>query len=136
VIALELDARRAPFLHDNPSVVHRSRIGSFIVFFLAPSHTGPEPIGSQRWRVPVASEAIGGWAPLSIAYSPLWIARAGGMAVPVRRSDLGLVEVAIPPGTTEVEMEHRPGAAEWAGAGLSVLSMALLASIGFRRART
>ena len=58
------------------------------------------------------------------------------MAVPVRRSDLGLVEVAVRPGTTEVEMEHRPGAAEWAGVGLSVLSMALLASIGVRRART
>lgn len=106
------------------------------MFFLAESHTRPELIGSQRWRVPVASEAIGGWAPLSIAYSPLWIARAGGMAVAVRRSDLGLVEVAIPPGTTEVEMEHRPGAAEWAGVGLSVLSVPLLASIGVRRART
>jgi len=136
VIALEQDARRASFLLENPSVVHRYRVGSFIVFFLAESRTGPEPIGSQRWRVPVASEAIGGWAPLSIAYSPLWIVRAGAMAVPVRRSDLGLVEVAVRPGTTEVEMEHRPGAAEWAGVGLSVLSMALLASIGVRRART
>jgi hypothetical protein len=136
VIALEQDARRAAFLSENPSVVHRYRIGSFIVFFLAASRSGPAPIGLQRWRVAVASEAIGGWAPLSIAYSPLWIAHAGAMAVPVRRSDLGLVEVALPPGATEVEMEHSPGAAERAGAGLSVLSLALLASMGLRRART
>jgi hypothetical protein len=135
VIALEQDAGRALFLSENPAVVHRARIGSFIVFSFAPAPIGPEPIGSQRWRVPVGSEPIGGWAPLSIAYSPLWVARAGGVAVPVRRDELGLVQVAAPPGTARVEMEHRPGAAEWLGAGLSVLSVGLVAAIGLRRAR-
>jgi hypothetical protein len=136
VVALEQDSRRALFLSENQLIEHRSRIGSFIVFSLAPSLGEPEPIGFQRWRVPVLSEAREGWAPLSIAYSPLWVARAGGMAGPVRRDDLGLVEVAVPPGTTQVEMEHRPGAVEWGGAGLGLLSVAaLLALIAFRRAR-
>jgi hypothetical protein len=136
VVALEQDSSRALFLSENQLVEHRSRIGSFIVFSLAPSLGAPEPIGFQRWRVPVLSEAREGWAPLSIAYSPLWLARAGGAAVAVRRDDLGLVEVAVPPGTTQVEMEHRPGAVEWGGAGLGLLSVAaLLALIAFRRAR-
>ena len=72
---------------------------------------------------------------LSAAYSPLWVARAGGRAVPIRRDDLGLVEVAIPTGVTEVELEHGPGAAEWIGVGVSVASLGLLALAGVRRAR-
>lgn len=135
VVALEQDARRALFLSENPEVSHRSRIGSFIVFSLTPSLGGPHPDGFQRWRVPVTSEATRGWAPLAIAYSPLWRARAGGAAVPIRRDALGLVEAAIPPSITEVEMEQRPGATEWIGVGLTVLSVALLGLIGLRRAR-
>ena len=135
VVALEQDARRSLFLIENPAVVHRARRGSFIVFSLAPSLTGPEPIGFQRWRVPVGSEVRDGWAPLSIAYSPLWVAHAGGVVVPVRRDDWGLVEVRVAPGTTDVDLEHRPGAAEWAGAGLGLLTVISFVGLGFRRAR-
>ncbi|HEU4438281.1 MAG TPA: hypothetical protein VFT36_03485, partial [Methylomirabilota bacterium] len=134
VVALDQDARRSPFLLDNQAVVHRTRIGPFIVFDLASVPGGPRAVGFQRWRVGVTSPATGGWAGLPIAYSPLWIARAGGAIVPVRRDHLGLVEVAIPTGATEVELEHRAGAAEWAGAGLSLLSLVLLGLVGVRRA--
>jgi uncharacterized membrane protein YfhO len=83
----------------------------------------------------VVSHAQAGWAPLSIAYSPCWVARAGGAAVAVRRDDLGLVEVAAPPGVTEVELEHRPGLVERIGAACSLLGLALLAAVAVRRAR-
>jgi hypothetical protein len=135
VVTLDQDARRSPFLSENPTVVYRMRIGPFIVFDLPPAPSGPEPTGFQRWRIPVVSGAAGAWVGLSVAYSPLWVARVGGRVVPVRRGGLGLVEVAIPTGVTEVELEHRPGVAEWAGVGLSVASLALLALAGYRRAR-
>jgi uncharacterized membrane protein YfhO len=96
---------------------------------------GPKPLGPQRWRLPVVSPATAGWAELSIAYSPGWVARAGGAAVAVRRDDLGLVEVAIPAGVTEVELEHRPGVVERIGAAGSLLSLILLAAVAVRRAR-
>jgi hypothetical protein len=135
LVALEQDARQSLFLADNPVFSHRSRIGSFIFFSSDRARAVPEPVGPQRWRVPVADEPTAGWAPLSIAYSPRWVARARGVAVAVRRDDLGLVEVATPPGVTEVELEHRPGAAEWVGVGWSLLSLALLAVVAVRRAR-
>ncbi|HEX7788219.1 MAG TPA: hypothetical protein VF653_18515, partial [Methylomirabilota bacterium] len=135
VVALDQDARRALFLEENPVVVHRTRIGPFILFDLPPAPGGPEAAAFQRWRFPVVSGATGGWVELSAAYSPLWVARAGGRAVPIRRDDLGLVEVAIPTGVTEVELEHGPGAAEWIGVGVSVASLGLLALAGVRRAR-
>ena len=135
VVALDQDARRALFLEENPVVVHRTRIGPFILFDLPPAPGGPEAAAFQRWRFPVVSGPTGGWVELSAAYSPLWVARAGGRAVPIRRDDLGLVEVAIPTGVTEVELEHGPGAAEWIGVGVSVASLGLLALAGVRRAR-
>jgi hypothetical protein len=70
---------------------------------------------------------------LPIAYSPLWVARAGERAVPLRRDDLGLVEVAPPPGATEVELEQRPGPAEWAGVAVSLLAVAMLGLAAARR---
>jgi hypothetical protein len=57
------------------------------------------------------------------------------VAVPVRRDDLGLVEVAVPADTPDVELEHRAGPAESVGAGLSLLGLAMLALVGLRRSR-
>jgi hypothetical protein len=136
VVGLERDVRRSLFLSDNPVFGHRARIGSFIIVSSDGTRAEPEPVGPQRWRVPVTSPGTGGWAPLSIAYSPGWVARAGGATAAVRRDDLGLVQVAIPPGATEVELQHRPGMVDWIGAAGSLLSLALLAVVGVRRARS
>jgi hypothetical protein len=53
--------------------------------------------------------------------------------MPLRRDDLGLVEVAPPPGATEVELEQRPGPAEWAGVAVSLLAVAMLGLAAARR---
>ncbi|HUM17934.1 MAG TPA: hypothetical protein VL086_19755 [Candidatus Nitrosotalea sp.] len=135
LVALHEDAARSAFLNQNPALGHPTRIGPFTLIPLAGSHGEPEPTGTQRWRVPVAEPARSGWAPLSIAYSPLWTARVAGAPVPIRRDDLGLLEVAVPAGVTSVELEHRPGAVEWVGTALSLLSAALLVAAGVGRAR-
>ncbi len=127
VVALEEDARRSPFLTENPKLERRSRIGSFNVFITGEPRSEPTAAGPQRWRVDVPTAQAPGWLPVPIAYSPLWIARTGGTRLGVRADDLGLLEVELPPGATSVELEHRPGVAEWAGVGLSLLSLAVLA---------
>jgi hypothetical protein len=63
------------------------------------------------------------------------VARADGARIPARRDALGLLEVSPPPGTTVVELEHRPAAAEWAGVVASALGAVVLGLAGLRRAR-
>jgi hypothetical protein len=126
VVALEEDARTAPFLTENPELTHHSLIGPFTVFTAGRARSVPTPIGPQRWRVDTSGSPPG-WLPLSVAYSPLWVARAEGAPIPARRDALGLLEVALPAGAAAVELEHRPGWAEWAGVAVSLLSAAALA---------
>ena len=118
----------------NPALRRSARIGSFNVFVFHDSREEPTSIGPQRWRVPVAPDASG-WAGLAIAYSQLWVARAGGTRIPTRRDALGLLEVMAPAGTAVVELEHRAGAAEWAGVAVSLLSLGALGLLSIRRAR-
>jgi hypothetical protein len=134
VVAVDEDAGVAPFLESNPALRRSSRIGSFNIFVFRDSREAPTPIGPQRWRVSVPP-GTSGWAGLAIAYSPLWVARAGGARIPTRRDALGLLEVMAPTGTSAVELEHRPGAIEWAGAAVSLLSLAALGLGSLRRAR-
>ncbi len=126
VVALDEDVERSPFLTENQLLKKHSRIGSFRVFIAAEPRSEPAAIGLQRWRVDVPGLASG-WLPVSIAYSPLWVARTGGARLAARADDLGLLEVELPPGATSLELEHRPGVVEWAGVGLSLLSLAGLA---------
>ncbi|HWP73956.1 MAG TPA: hypothetical protein VNU03_05555, partial [Methylomirabilota bacterium] len=125
VVAMDEDAGVAPFLVSNPALRRTSRIGSFNVFVFRDSREDLTSIGPQRWQVPVSPDASG-WAGLAIAFSPLWVARAGGTRIPTRRDALGLLEVMPPAGTTVVELEHRAGAAEWAGVAVSLLSLSAL----------
>jgi hypothetical protein len=131
IVALDEDARVAPFLTKNPAVERRSRIGPFTLFEAAVARSGPTLVAPQRWRVATVGRP-GGWLPLSLAYSPLWVARADGARIPTRRDALGLLDVALPAGAMAVELEHRPGPAEWAGVALTLLSAA---GLGFDRLR-
>jgi hypothetical protein len=135
VVALDDDVGRARFLADNPALRRTSRIGPFHLFATVEGGAEPVPVGPQRWRLAVPAPAAG-WVALPIAYSPLWVARAGGAVVSARRDARGLLEVALPAPAPEVELEHRAGAAEWAGAALSLLALGAVAirSIGSRRA--
>jgi hypothetical protein len=125
VVIPDEDAGTAGLLVGNPEIHRVARVAGLEVFVFGAARATPIPAGFQRWRVPLppgATERV----PLPIAYSPLWVARAGGQAVPLRRDDLGLVEVSPPPGATEVELEQRAGAAEWTGVAVSLLAAATL----------
>jgi len=134
VVAMDEDVGVAPFLEQNPELRRSSRSGSFNVFVFRAARDEFVSIGLQRWRVAVPPTSSG-WAGLAVAYSPLWVARAGGARIPVRRDALGLLEVMPPAGTTAVELEHRAGVAEWAGGVVSLLSLAALGLLSLRRAR-
>lgn len=133
VVALEEDVGRSTFLKENPEFERRSRIGSFNVFTTREPRSEPTALGPQRWRVEVSSPRAPAWLPVPIAYSPLWVARTGEARLGARPDDLGLLEVEVPPGAVSVELEHRPGGAEWAGVGLSLLSLAALILAAIRR---
>ena len=134
VVAVDEDVGVAPFLDVNPELGRSSRIGPFNVFVFRASRAEPTAIGPQRWRASV-SPGMSGWAEVAIAYSPLWVARAGGARIPARRDRLGLLEVMPPAGTTAVELEHRAGAVEVGGVVVSALSLVALGLVGLRRAR-
>ncbi len=135
VVALAEDAGRSMFLTENQEFERRSRIGSFNVFTAREPRAEPIATGPQRWRVEVPPTRAAGWLPVPIAYSPLWVARTGEARLGVRPDELGLLEVELPPGAASVELEHRPGVAEWAGVGLSLLSLAVLILAAIPRRR-
>ena len=133
IVALEDDVRKASFLTDTPSVKSLSRIGSFRLFALADPVAEPIAMGDQRWRIALPASGPG-WVSLPIAYSPLWLARADGRGLMVRRDERGLLAVALVAATSSVELEHRAGVAEWAGAALSLGALLALLAVWWRRA--
>jgi hypothetical protein len=134
VVALEEDVGRSGFLTENQSVMRMSRIGPFNLFAIPGAAAEPAPLDLQRWEVAVPS-AGPGWRSLPIAYSPLWIARGAGQALDTRPGEDGLLEVALAAPLTSVELEHRPGAAEWAGLALSLATLLALSAWGVRMRR-
>ena len=133
VVALDQDASKIEFLLDNPRVKSLSHIGSFRLFALADATPQLMPIGEQRWRISLAG-ASPGWVSLPVAYSPLWLASGDGAPLAVRRAERGLLEVALVAPVSSVELEHRPGAAAWAGGALSLGAALALLAAWWRRA--
>ncbi len=135
VVALDEDQDRLDFVSENPAFSRPSRIGPFLLFTGREARPTPSPSGAQRWQLAIGAHS-GGWVSTGIAYSPLWQSRAGGERLPVRRGELGLLEVKAPAGPTVViELSHVPGAAEWAGTALSAASALALAIAWHRRRR-
>ena len=133
VVAQEEDVAKIGFLSDNPRVKSLSPIGSFRLFARTDPVVEPVPIGPQRWRIAVAAGVSPGWVSLPIAYSPLWVATGAGAPLAVRRDEQGLLAVALATSLSSVELEHRPGAAEWAGGALSLGTGLALLAIWWRR---
>jgi hypothetical protein len=134
VVASDEDVGRLDFMSDNPQFAGPARIGPFLLFAAARPRALPEAEGGQRWRVALSSP-VGGWTSTGMAFSPLWHASVDGQPLPVRRGDLGLLEVNISPGRIAVDLEHRAGAAEWLGVGASGAASLALLSTALRRRR-
>jgi hypothetical protein len=134
VVALEEDQGHLGFVADNPAFTGPSRVGPFLVFTSVVPRPIPAPSGPQRWRLAIPVHAAG-WIPTGMAYSPLWRGRSDGRRLPIRRDDLGLLEVNLPAGgATVIDLAHVPGASEVGGLAVSGLS-ALALLVAWRRRR-
>jgi hypothetical protein len=98
---------------------------------------GPFPPGASRatveqisdGRINVAvSTGGGGFLVLSEAHYPGWRARIDGTETPVRRADVALQGVVVPPGNHSVEFEL-VSMTERAGAALSVTGLLVFAAL-------
>ena len=125
VVASDQDLERLNFLDASPDFSPRRRAGPFGVYIARAGRSLPEPIGPQSWRLALAS-GQSGWVPVGLAYSPLWRAESAGAPLAVRADDVGMLEVAAPPGAVEVLLHHRPGRAEQVGGLVGVASALLL----------
>ena len=131
VVALDEDEGRLDFLTAGAAFGRPRRIGPFLVFFAREPRPLPTRVAPQRWRVP--ADGADAFVRTAFAYSPLWQAHADGTRLEVRRDDLGLLEVHRPPGgRADVELTHSPGAIEWAGLSITILT-ALGLAVGSRR---
>jgi hypothetical protein len=135
VVALDEDQGHIDFVARNSAFTGPARIGPFLLFVSREPRPTPAPVGDQLWRFTPPTQHAG-WVSTGMAYTPLWRGRAGSRLLLTRRDALGLLEVNTPlPGATAIELEHRPGAAEWAGLAASgVSAVALL--LARRRWRT
>jgi hypothetical protein len=126
VVALDEDMPSLRFLTADPEWGFPARVGPFLVFTSATPRPLPEKIGPDRYFVFVPSPE-GGWVSTGIAWSPSWRARTPAGSVPTRQGELGLLEVKLPRSAgAELVLHHRPGAAEWAGALVSLGAVAVL----------
>ena len=133
VVALDEDEGRLGFVTGNPAFSGPSRIGPFLVFVSRNARPTPTPAGPQRWRLAIPVHEAG-WMPTGMAYSPLWQCRSDGHRLPIRRDDLGLLEVHVPAGAAGViDLAHVPGAPERAGLVLSGVSGLALGLVWLRR---
>ena len=76
-------------------------------------------------------------------YYPRWRVRVvpAGTAIPLAGGPLGLMELTLPAGRVEAEVELPPTTAEWLGSAVSVVTMVLVSAIALsgvysRRRRT
>jgi hypothetical protein len=134
-VAFDEDQGRLDFVARNPAFTGPRRIGPFLLWSSHDPRRLPQPSGAQRWRITV-SAPHDGWLPTGMAYSPLWRCVAGGRPLLTRSGELGLLEVHVPAGESmTIDLEHRPGGAEWSGLAMSAVSALTLAVVGYRRRR-
>jgi hypothetical protein len=135
VVALDEDEERLRFLTEHPGFAPPFRLNPFRLFVSRVPRPTPVPVASGRWREEIAAHP-GGWMSSGVAYSPLWRARVAGATVLTRRDDLGMLEVEAPAGSAlTLELEYRPGVAEWTGLTISGLAALGLITFGLARRR-
>jgi hypothetical protein len=133
VVALDEDRDHLGFVAGNAMFAGPSRIGPFLLFTSVAPRPIPLPAGRQRWRLTIPFHGAG-WISTGMAYSPLWRCRDDGRLLPIRRDDLGLLEVNVPAGgATVIDLAHVPGEFELAGLGLTSLSCFALVVVWVRR---
>ena len=133
VIALDEDAMHLGFLDDNRAFVRREVPAPFLSYVRRDAVTLPRPVGPGRWEITLTG-ARDAWVTTRTAYYPLWRARVDGVALETRRGSDGDLEVKLDAdGARQVELDYRPGVAEIAGIVVTIVGVAVLAGLGWRR---
>jgi hypothetical protein len=127
---------------DSPLIARLERSGLFTTqaligtFRLFTRHLpGEEPKWHGHRRLELAiRDASGGWVGTGLFAYPLWSALGPSGPLPLRETPERLLEVFVPPGRdVRLTLRYREGGAEWAGVGLTVLSLAVWSFHAIRR---
>jgi hypothetical protein len=121
VVALDEDRPRLHALDDNGAFARAPSPSLFVLHVRRGRVQLPEPVGSDRLRIALEG-ATGAWAPVRLAYYPLWRAEVDGASVPARRGQLGQLEVKLPRERATVDLVYRAGAVERTGGLVSLLA--------------
>ena len=107
-------------------------IGAFRLFT---RHLSNEATRHSRRRTElVLRESRGEWVGTGLFAYPLWGAVGPGGPLPLRETPERLLEVYVPPGQDiRVTLRYREGGMEWAGVGLTALSLVVWAFQALRR---
>ncbi len=70
-------------------------------------------------------------AVLRTFYYPGWRVQIDGQGIPTQKTDLGQIQIPIPPGNHQITVTYRGTAMDWIGQGASVISIVLAIGIGY-----
>ncbi len=132
VVALEDDRPRLRALDDTARFASVAAPPPFVLYRRTAPVRLPRADG-DGWRAEVEPGADG-WAPVRMAYYPLWRARADGVSVPTARGEADQLVVRVPRATTVV-LSYGPGAPEILGLVLSAAAALALAGAWWRARR-
>ena len=93
--------------------------------------TDPSPEHMRFTATPSEPAAV----TIAVAWSPKWRAQVGGRDAAITRTPDGLMQVQLPPGTSEIELRYQRDGWDVAGFAVSVLSIGGLVAWWWRRRR-
>jgi hypothetical protein len=124
VVALEDDRPRLRALEESPRFARAPAPAPFLLYVAPPGVDLPVRVAPGVWRVTLAGR-VDTWVPAHVAYYPLWRAESGSTTLPVRRGDLGQLEVRLPAARVVVNLLYGPGVPELAGIAVSLAALAV-----------
>jgi hypothetical protein len=122
VVILEEDAGRFPALETSDRFT-ATPVPPYVIYASHEPVVLPEQVARDRWRVALG-QGTSEWASARVAFSPLWTAEGDGRSLPVRRGNLGNLDVRVPKPGTSVDLVYREG--RWEHAGIVVSGLGVL----------
>jgi len=124
VVALEDDVTALAWLPERTAFRRRIALAPFAIFVRDNPVAVPVTADGHTWRITLAGE-VGAWAPVRMAYYPLWRAEVDGERLERRRAEDGVLEVRLTRPLQTVALRYSAGVPEILG--LAVTAAALVA---------
>ncbi len=128
IVALEDDVPSLSALHDSRLFAPLPVTPPFVAFTRRAPVQLPRQVAPDRWRLEVKGSADR-WLPTRVAYYPLWRAEDEGRPLPVRRGELGDLEVRPARDAAPITLVYRPAVPEIVGVVLSGLALIVWAAL-------